>query len=458
MESYEPKKLLILRILEILTEYSDAEHRLHQGDIISLLKVVYGIECERKAVARNIEYLQDAGYEIISDKSGVYLAEKKFEVGELRLLVDSVLASRNICKAHTKQLIEKLTKEGGKYFKNYARHVVNLDDYCKADGQEFFLFVELLTEAIAAKKKVRFCYQDYGLDKKLHPRREKPYLICPFQLFLKNGGYYLACAFEGHDDLAFVRVDRMAEVAVLEERARPVTAIKGCEGGLNLGKLQSRLPNLYYDDPQRVVFETRNRPQNILDYVFDTFGKDVEIMPLPSEEYRIALTTSPRAMRFWLLSYGRYVKVLSPPSLVDTIREDIEEMKRNYEGEKRGTVVDKTQSNAFVLLDIETSGLHEKRDRVISVSADKVLDGKVAERFFTYVSFEGKLSRAAMELTGIREEMLAGAPDLDTVMKNFAAFCGDLPIYADNVPFIKKFLRGYDLEIRERSMDGSERI
>lgn len=332
MESYEPKKLLILRILEILTEYSDAEHRLHQGDIISLLKVVYGIECERKAVARNIEYLQDAGYEIIADKSGVYLAEKKFEAGELRLLVDSVLASRNICKAHTKQLIEKLTKEGGKYFKNYARHVVNLDDYIKSDGREFFLSVELLTEAIAAKKKVQFIYQDYGADKKLHPRRERPYTASPFQLFLKNGGYYLACAFEGHDDLAFVRVDRMTEVSASEERARPVTSIKGCESGLNLGKLQSRLPNLYYDEPQKIVFETRNSPQNIPDYVFDTFGREADIEILPSGEYRVTLTASPRAMRFWLLSYGRYVKVLSPQPLADKIKEDIAEMKKNYEG------------------------------------------------------------------------------------------------------------------------------
>ena len=331
MESYEPKKLLILRILEILTEYSDAEHKLHQGDIISLLKVVYGIECERKAVARNIEYLQDAGYEIISDKSGVYLAEKKFEVGELRLLVDSVLSNRNVCKAHTKQLIEKLVKEGGKYFKNYARHVVNLDDYFKVDGQELFLSVELLSEAIASKKKVSFVYQDYGVDKKLHPRREKPYFASPFQLFLKNGGYYLACAFEGHDDLAFVRTDRMTKIAIEKERARELSTVKGCENGLHLGKLMNRLPNLYCDEPQRIVFETRNYSENMLDYVFDMFGRETEVEELPSGELRFSLVASPRAMRFWLLSYGKYVKVLSPQSLVDKIKDDIEEMRKNYE-------------------------------------------------------------------------------------------------------------------------------
>ena len=65
MADYEPKKVLILRILEILTEYSDANHKLRQGEIISLLKTVYGIECERKAVARNVEFLQDAGCDLI---------------------------------------------------------------------------------------------------------------------------------------------------------------------------------------------------------------------------------------------------------------------------------------------------------------------------------------------------------------------------------------------------------
>ena len=108
MENYEPKKLLILRILDILIEYSDCEHKLRQNDIISLLRLQYGIECERKAVARNIEFLQQAGYDIISDAAGVYLADRKFEAGELRLLIDAVLANRNICKSHTKELIKKL--------------------------------------------------------------------------------------------------------------------------------------------------------------------------------------------------------------------------------------------------------------------------------------------------------------------------------------------------------------
>ncbi len=331
MESYEPKKLLILRILEILTEYSDCDHKLRQGDIISLLKVLYGIECERKAVARNIEFLQQAGYDIVSDNSGSYLATKKYETGELRLLIDSVLSNRNICKAHTKELIEKLTAEGGKYFKNYARHVANLDDWQKDDNRDYFYNIELLCEAIDKKIKVEFAYGDYGIDKKLHLRREQKSLVNPYQLFLKNGRYYLACNYDKYDGLVYCRIDRISGISPTQLPVKPLNEVKGCENGINLGKLNNRLPYLYADEPMRIEFITANSAENMIDYVLDWFGRDVQITKLADGILKFTLTASPKAMRFWLLQFGKYVKVLSPQSLVDKIKDDIDEMKKLYE-------------------------------------------------------------------------------------------------------------------------------
>lgn len=331
MENYEPKKLLILRILEILTEYSDCEHRLRQNDIISLLKVIYGIDCERKAVARNIEFLQRAGYDIVSDGAGCYLAERKFENGELRLLIDSVLANRNVCKAHTRELIAKLTSEGGKYFKNYARHVVNLDDWQKDERRDYFYNIELLCEAIEKGVKVKFIYNSFGADKKLHARRESSSLVNPYQLFLKNGHYYLACNYDKYDNLAFCRIDRITDIALTEEAAKPCTEVAGCENGLSLGKIANRLPYLYEDKPERIEFATANGAENIINYVLDRFGGDVQICDTGDGNLRFSLMASPRAMRFWILQFGRYVKVLSPQTLVDKIKEDIACMGALYE-------------------------------------------------------------------------------------------------------------------------------
>lgn len=332
MESYEPKKLLILRILEILNEYSDCDHKLRQGDIISLLRVQYGIECERKAVARNIEFLQQAGYDIVSDNSGAYLAERKFSTGELRLLIDGVLSNRNVCKAHTRELVKKLTDEGGKYFKSYAKHVVNLDDWQKDESRDFFYNVELLCEAIDKKVKVSFLYISYGADKKPYSRRNrKEYLVNPYQLLLKNGNYYLACNYDGYDNIMFCRVDKITELALTDEQAKPITELSGYENGLNLGKLNSRLPYMFEDEPQRIEFVTANSATNMIDNVFDWFGRDVSIAEFADGNVKFSLIASPRAMRFWILQFGKYVKVLSPQSLVDKIKDDITEMQKLYE-------------------------------------------------------------------------------------------------------------------------------
>ena len=331
MESYEPKKLLILRILEILTEYSDCDHKLRQGDIISLLKVLYGIECERKAVARNIEFLQQAGYDIVSDNSGSYLAEKKFEAGELRLLIDSVLSNRNVCKAHTKELIEKLINEGGKYFKSYAKHVVNLDDWQKDENCDYFYNIELLCEAIEKKVKVEFLINSYGADKKLHCRREDKLLANPYQLFLKNGRYYLACNYDKYDNLIYCRIDRISNISLTELPIKPILDIKGYENGINLGRLNNTMPYLFEDEPTRIEFVTFNYAKGMIDNVIDWFGKDVQISELADGNFKFALTVSPRAMRFWILQFGKYVKVLSPQHMVDQIKDDIIEMQKLYE-------------------------------------------------------------------------------------------------------------------------------
>ena len=64
MESLEPKKLALIRILQILNKHSDSEHPLKHDKIIELLNAEYGLIFERKAIGRNISLLNEAGYEI----------------------------------------------------------------------------------------------------------------------------------------------------------------------------------------------------------------------------------------------------------------------------------------------------------------------------------------------------------------------------------------------------------
>ena len=64
MDCFEPKKLALLRVLEILETYSDSEHPLKQEDILNLLSKDFGIELERKTIGRNIALLKEAGQRV----------------------------------------------------------------------------------------------------------------------------------------------------------------------------------------------------------------------------------------------------------------------------------------------------------------------------------------------------------------------------------------------------------
>ena len=54
MDSFEPKKLALIRILHILERYTDSSHPMTHDEIINKLYNLYGISVERKAIGRNI--------------------------------------------------------------------------------------------------------------------------------------------------------------------------------------------------------------------------------------------------------------------------------------------------------------------------------------------------------------------------------------------------------------------
>ena len=101
------KKMLNMLILEILRKYSDESHTLTQQEIIRLLDKNYGMECDRRSVKNNVEYLKELGYDISMEK-GYKLLDREFDDAELRILIDSVLFSKSISTKQAKGLIKKL--------------------------------------------------------------------------------------------------------------------------------------------------------------------------------------------------------------------------------------------------------------------------------------------------------------------------------------------------------------
>ncbi len=89
----------------------------------------------------------------------------------------------------------------------------------------------------------------------------------------------------------------------------------------------------------------------------------------------------------------------------------------------------------FIAYDVEATGLSPERDRLIEIGAVRMRGDRVLDTFTTFVDPERPLSAEIVELTGITDEMLVGAPSEREALERFLAFCGDLPLVAHNANY-----------------------
>ena len=95
----------------------------------------------------------------------------------------------------------------------------------------------------------------------------------------------------------------------------------------------------------------------------------------------------------------------------------------------------------FVAFDLETTGLSSRTDRIIEIGAVILKNGKEVDRFQTFVDPERPLDKKIVELTGISDDMLKGAPKIEEVLPKFLEFIGGRVLVAHNSDFDTGFIR-----------------
>lgn len=97
---------------------------------------------------------------------------------------------------------------------------------------------------------------------------------------------------------------------------------------------------------------------------------------------------------------------------------------------------------AYVVIDVETTGFNNDKDEIIELGAIKVTSGGHIEEFSMLVKTQNPLPRKISELTGITERMLKEqGVDLEGALDSFLNFVGDLPCVAHNASFDYGFIR-----------------
>ena len=330
MESFEPKKLALIRVLQILERHSDADHPIKHDKIVELLMSVYGLAVERKAIGRNISLLNEAGYDIETTKKGSYLATRTFENSELKMLIDGVLSSKHIAPKQSKELIAKLCEQANKYFKKSVKNIYSVGDWNKTENVAVFYNIEIVDDAIELEKQVKFDYNKYGADKQMH--RTATHTVSPYQMILHNGRYYLMGYNEKWGHVQYYRMDRITDIGLVDKVRTPIKSVKGFESGIDYKRFSSSMPYMFFDEPVRVKFVANDW---VVDQIIDWFGKDIKIEDLKDGRFLVEVKASVNAMEYWAMQYLNAVEVLSPLELRERLKKNVQIANEKYKDKSK---------------------------------------------------------------------------------------------------------------------------
>lgn len=116
-----------------------------------------------------------------------------------------------------------------------------------------------------------------------------------------------------------------------------------------------------------------------------------------------------------------------------------------------------TMMQSYVSIDLETTGLDPKTDKITEIGAVKVKNGVIKDTFETLVNPGRKLEPRVAELTGLREEDLSKAPYIAEVLPGLLDFLEDLPLLGHSVlfdfSFLKKACVNEKLELDKQAVD-----
>lgn len=324
------QKAKILYLMEVFLEQTDEEHPLSRKRLEEKLSE-RGVRTERKTLYNDIETLKNFGMDIVYRKEqpeGYYLAQRDFELAELKLLVDAVQSSRFITQKKSDSLIRKIEKLTSRHEARKLQRQVVVADRIKAMNESIYYNVDKLHTAIAMDEQISFRYFEWTVSKEIRLRKNgQRYLISPWALTWDNENYYLIGYDADAETIKHFRVDKMLRIELVRKKRDGRDEFSSFE----LAQYTKRTFGMFGGDEATVRIRFHNR---FVGVVIDRFGKDVALRQ-DGEEHFIARVQVAVSEQFfgWLTGLGRDAKILSPQPVAEEYRRLLEDLGNMYKEE-----------------------------------------------------------------------------------------------------------------------------
>ena len=315
------KKIKLLKLMELLREETDEQNPMVAKDVCKRLEDK-GVIVDRRVLTRDIDILNEFGYEIMSTMIGhekaYYVIDRSFSVPELKILIDAVQAATFVTDRKTPELVEKIAALGGSHRAEILRGNIVCFNTRKHSNESIYYNVDCLENAIQNNKKVIFLY--YDLDEhgeKVYRRDGHHYVVEPIALVFNDDNYYLTCYSTKHKGTANYRVDRMTAVEMIDEAISKKAKTLRKE----VGRYTEQIFKMYGGESEKVTLEFDNE---LIGVIYDKFGEDTKIVRIGANTLVASVDVQVSPTFFgWLAQFGNRMKVISPDDVTERYREHI---------------------------------------------------------------------------------------------------------------------------------------
>ena len=328
MAAGDNQKLKMLYLVKIFAEETDDSHALSLQEIVDRLEA-YGVNAERKTLYKDFGELEKFGLEILSEQSGrnvlYHHATRRFELPELKLLVDAVQGSRFITEKKSRQLIKKLESLASVHEAQRLQRQVLITGRIKAMNESIFYNVDMLHEAINADRQIRFQYFQWNVRREQELRHGGEwYRISPWCLLWDDENYYLV-AYDANDrKIKHYRVDKILRLSITDKPREGKQQFKEFDAA----KYTRSLFGMYGGKLTRVTLEGRS---DMVGPLIDRFGKDITIQPIDDDTFTASVEVSAsRHFIAWIIALGDGVRITGPKSLVEEMRAEAKRLAKLY--------------------------------------------------------------------------------------------------------------------------------
>ena len=301
-------RLRLFYLYRLLEQYTDEEHPKTTNELRKLMEEKYGITMHRTTMYSDIDLLKAAGVEIHSIRSRAneyYLESRKFEIPELKLLIDAVESARFMTEEQSRRLVEKLITLTSDTNADSLKRNLHVTGRVKAPNKQVFYIVDAVNEAINQSRRISFQYIDYNSRKQAVLRNKgRFYTVSPYSLIWNGDYYYLVGYYHEKEDIRTFRVDRIKEqpqILEIEADTEPedfdITRVNTMFG-------------MFIGEPQRVTLVCDN---SVMDHIVDRFGDELEIFPLDGRRFQISvMVTASKPFYGWVFGFDGKVRITAP--------------------------------------------------------------------------------------------------------------------------------------------------